>query len=259
MVYIKNKENPLIYKQPSEIKVMSNQVSFRRNYLQEFIQKQSEVNSTLKNATNDVNILLNKTKSEQQDHFHHVLKQLEHQESRTSPLIDSIKKQDETYQILLQRIEAIDAFNHELLKKYVNEGIVNQAFVDQLTIQDTVIQQLTKKIEQFDQLNTNMSKKFDNQYHLNDEILKTLELQECFHKTILERLDHQDIANQKTTKELESLKATLSERISYVVDKIEANYKQITGYVAQLFIKTGVFQKIHVEQDEKQKETTSSK
>ena len=51
LVYIKNKANPLIYKQPTEIKVMSNQISFRRNYLQEFIQKQSEVNSTLKNAS----------------------------------------------------------------------------------------------------------------------------------------------------------------------------------------------------------------
>ena len=259
MVYIKNKTNPLIYKQTSEITAMSNQTSFRKNYLEEFIQKQSEVNSTLKNATNDVNLLLNEAKNEQQDHFQHVLKRLDHQESRTSPLIDSIKKQDEAYQILLQRIEAIDVFNHGLLKKYENEGMINQAIIDQLTIQDTVIQQLTKKIEQFDQLNTKMSEKFDNQYHLNDEILQTLELQESFHKTILERLDYQDRENQKTTKELENLKATLSERISDVVDKIEANYKQITGYIAQLFIKTGVFQRFHVEQDEKQKETTSSK
>ncbi|MGM0875311.1 MAG: hypothetical protein ACQEWV_11010 [Bacillota bacterium] len=259
MVYIKNEANPSIYKHPSEIKLTSNQDSIRRNYLQEFITQQGEMNSTLKNASIEVNMLVNETKYEQQQHFKHVLLQLEHQKSRTIPLIENMNKQEETYKNLLQRFEAIDEFNHELIKKYENEGLVNQAIVDQLTIQDTAIQRLSKNIEQFDGLHKSLSEKIDDQNTINDDILKTLELQESFHKTILERLDHQEALNQKLSRDLESLKATLFERISYVVEKIEDNYKQITGFVTQLFTKSGFIQKITIEKDKKQKETMNSK
>jgi hypothetical protein len=259
VVYIKNQENRTLYKHSSEIKVTSNQDSFRKNYLQEFIKQQSNINSSLENASNEVNILVNETRNEQEQHFNHVLKQLEQQEKRTTPLIENITRQEEAYKILLDRFEAIDEFNHELSKKYDNEGLINQAIVDQLTIQDTAIQQLSKKIEQFGGLHHSLSEQLEEQNNINDDILKTLELQESFHKTILERLEHQEALNQKMSREIDSLKATLFERFNYVIEKIEDNYKQITGFVTQLFTKSGFFHRITVEKDKKEKESITSK
>lgn len=259
MVYIKNKGNPLIYKNTSEIKLTSNQDSFRRNYLQEFIRQQGEMNATLKDASKEVNMLVKETKNVQQQHFNHVLKKIEHQEARTSPLIENINKQEESYNILLKRFGDIDKFNHKLMKKYENEGLVNQAIVDQLTIQDSAIQRLSKNIEQYDGLHKSLSEQLDDKQRINDDILKTLELQESFHKTILERLDHQEALNQKLSRDLDHLKATLFERIGYVVEKIEENYKQITEYVTQLFTKSGFIRNVTIKKDKKEKETTLSK
>lgn len=260
VIYIKNQENRTLYKQSSEIKITSNQDSFRKNYLQEFIKQQSNINSSLKNASNEVNILVNETRNEQEQHFNHVIKQLEHQEKQTTPLIENITRQEEAYKTLLERFEAIDEFNHELIKKYDNEGLINQAIVDQLTIQDTAIQQLSKKIEQFGGLHNSLSEQLEEQNTINADILKTLELQESFHKTILERLEHQEALNQKMSREIDSLKATLFERFNYVVEKIEDNYKQITRFVTQLFTKSGFFHhRITVEKEKKEKESITSK
>jgi ribosomal protein S6 len=145
------------------------------------------------------------------------------------------------------------------MKKYENEGLVNQAIVDQLTIQDSAIQRLSKNIEQYDGLHKSLSEQLDDKQRINDDILKTLELQESFHKTILERLDHQEVLNQKLSRDLDHLKATLFERIGYVVEKIEENYKQITEYVTQLFTKSGFIRSLTIEKKKKEKETTLSK
>ncbi|KKI90209.1 hypothetical protein WQ54_19665 [Bacillus sp. SA1-12] len=255
MVYIKKEAEPFIYKNPSKIDISSNQASFRKNYLQEFIIQQNQINSTLKHASDKVNCLVNETKIEQQQQFNHVLTKLEDQEKHTAPLVENIMKQDEAFKALIMRFEAIDEFNKELMKRQDNEGVVNQAIIDQLTIQDTAIKQLAKKIELFGGLHDHFSDQLAEQNNINEHILKTLELQESFHKTILERLDHQEAINQKVSRDLDSLKATLFERISYVVEKIEENYQQITGFVTQLLSKYGIFHRITLDKDRKEKET----
>lgn len=259
MVFIKNETNPTIFKNPSTLKLSSNQESFRKNYLQEFIKQQSDMNASLKNSSIEVNMLVNETKVEQLQQFSHVIKQLDQQNQRTTPLLENINKQEEIYHTLLERFEAVDQFNDKLIKKYENEGLINQVIVDQLTIQDTEINQISKKVEEYRNLNYSLTEQLEEQIRINGDILNSIELQESFHKTILERLDHQDAINQKMSREIDNLKATLFERISFVVDKIEENYKQITGYITQLFSKTGFIQKITVDKEKKKKETTTPK
>ncbi|WP_299088556.1 hypothetical protein [uncultured Metabacillus sp.] len=256
MVYIKKEAEPFIYKNPAKINISSNQATFRKNYLQEFIIQQNQINSSLKQTSDNINCLVNEAKNEQQQQFHHVLTKLEHQEQHTAPLVENILKQDEAYKALIKRFEAIDEFNQELMKRQDNEGVVNQAIVDQLTIQDTAIKQLAKKIELFGGLHDHFSDQLTEQKIINEDILKTLELQESFHLTILERLDHQEAINQKVSRDLDSLKATLFERINYVVEKIEENYQQITGFVTQLLSKYGIFHRITVNKEKKEKELT---
>lgn len=259
MVYIKNETNPTIFKNPSTLKHSSNQESFRKNYLQEFIAQQADMNASLKNSSIEVSMLVNETKVEQLQQFSHVFKQLEHQDQRTTPLLENINKQEAIYNTLLERFEAVDQFNDKLIKKHENEGLINQVIIDQLTIQDSEINQISKKIEEYRTLNYSLTEQLDEQIRINGDVLNSIELQESFHKTILERLDHQDALNEKLSREIDTLKATLFERISFVVDKVEENYKQITGYVAQLFSKTGFIQRITVDKEKKQKETTTPK
>lgn len=259
MVYIKKETDPSLYKKPSTIQASSNQESFRKNYLQEFISQQQEMNNTIKNATHNVNILVNEAKYEQQKQYQYVLKELEQQEARTTPLIQNANKQDEAYKLLLQRLDKIESFNQEILKKYENEGIINQAIVDQLTIQDSAIQKLSKNIEQYDGQNKSLSEQIEDQNKMYEEIMTTLELQEAFHKTILDRFDNQEALNQKMSRDIDSLRSALYERISYVIEKIDSNYKQITSYVSKLISKAGFNYRISIEKDKKEKETINSK
>lgn len=259
LVYIKNQQNPLLYKQPKQVRTTSNQEVFRRNYLQEFIQNQQNMNGELKNASTNLNTLLHETKHEQQQHYHQLTKQLVDQEKRTIPLLENINKQEEAYEMFLKKFAAIDSFNQEIIKKYEEEGLVNQAIIDQLTLQDTAINQLAQRIDQFREQHSNVSEQLVSQKEINDQILSTIEIQESFHKTILERLDHQEAINLKTSRELDSLKATIFERISYVVEKIEENYRQITGYFAQFFNKSSLMREKDQSPEKKEKETTLSK
>ncbi len=259
LVYIKNQQNPLLYKHPIQVKATSNQDIYRRNYLQEFIKSQQNINGELKNASIKINSLLYETKLEQKQQYTHLSKQLEDHEKRTTPLIDHINKQDEAYKMFLQKFKAIDTFNQEILKRYEEEELVNQAIIDQLTHQDTAMHQLSKKIDQFENHQTNLSSQLDSQTDINDQILKTIEIQESFHKTILERIDQQEAINLKTSRELDNLKATIFERISYIVDKIEENYRHITGYVGQLFTKTQTMKIKQPTTETKEKEKTLTK
>ncbi|MCM3163885.1 hypothetical protein KDJ21_015740 [Metabacillus litoralis] len=259
MVYIKNDQHPLLYKHSANVKATSNQDSYRRNYLHEFIQSQQNINSQLKNASTQVNTLVHETKVEQKHHFDQLSRKLENQEERTTPLLDNIQKQEEAYKVLLERFEAIEMFNQELLKKHEDEGLLNQAIVDQLTIQDTAVQNLSIKLEKFGENHDDLNDKLAEQNEINEQILKTVEIQEAFHKTILQKLEQQEAINLKTSRDVDSLKATLFERISYVIDKIEENYRHVTGFINQFFTKTHIIQKKPVETENKQKESTLNK
>jgi len=259
LVYIKNDQHPLLYKHSANVKATSNQDSYRRNYLHEFIQSQQNINSQLKNASTQVNTLVHETKVEQKHHFDQLSRKLENQEERTTPLLDNIQKQEEAYKVLLERFEAIEMFNQELLKKHEDEGLLNQAIVDQLTIQDTAVQNLSIKLEKFGENHDDLNDKLAEQNEINEQILKTVEIQEAFHKTILQKLEQQEAINLKTSRDVDSLKATLFERISYVIDKIEENYRHVTGFINQFFTKTHIIQKKPVETENKQKESTLNK
>ncbi|WP_226527387.1 hypothetical protein [Metabacillus niabensis] len=260
MVYIKNQQNPLLYKQPTKVEATSNQPTFRKNYLQEFIKNQQTMNGELKNASNSLDSLLHQTKHEQQKHFHQLTKQLVDQENRTIPLLENINKQEEANELFFRKFTAIDSFNKDILKKYEEEGLINQAIIDQLTLQDTAMNQLANKIDQFKEQHSNVNKQLVSQKEINDQILKTIEIQETFHKTILDRIDQQEAINLKTSRELDSLRSTIFERISFVVEKIEENYRQITGYFAQFFNRSvSTRNNDNQSSDKKEKETTISR
>lgn len=235
LVYIKNQQKPLLYKQPINVEASSNQQVFRRNYLHEFMKNQEYLNGELKNASTHLNTLLEESKNVQHQHYHQLTNQLVEQEKRTIPLLENINKQEEAYEMFIQRFATIDSFNQDIIKKYEEEGLINQTIIDQLTLQDTAMNQLSKKLDQFKEQHSNVSEQLISQKEINDQILNTIEIQESFHKTILERIDQQEAINLKTSRELDSLKATIFERISFVVEKIEENYRQITGYFSQLF------------------------
>lgn len=255
LVYIKNQQNPLLYKQSTTVEATSNQQIFRRNYLHEFMENQQHMNGELKHASTHLNTLLQETKHEQHKYYQELTKQLVDQEKRTVPLLENINKQEEVYELFIQKFSAIDSFNKDIIKKHEEDGVMNQTIIDQLTLQDTAINQFAKKLDQFKEQHSNVSEQLVSQKEINDQILNTIEIQESFHKTILERLDQQEAINLKTSRELDSLKATIFERISFVVEKIEENYRQITGYFSQLFNKSSSTRNKEQLTEQKEKET----
>lgn len=256
MVYINNESKPSLYKQQSEIVVMSNQKFYRKNSLEEFLNNQEKVNQSLEMSTNKVNNILNETKYEQLQQFNHLVTQLEEQEKRTTPLIENLDTQQEVYDMFLLRLNKLENLNHDLIQKHDDKELIHQAMIDQLTIQDNTIQKMSKNIDNYTEIQQDLNSQIINQHKTNEEILMALELQEAFHKTILEKLDQQDALNQKTARELDTLKSTLFERVNDIVEKIEDNYKQIVSYIGKLFNNKKSYVKMD---EEKHKETIGSK
>ncbi|MBM7602193.1 vacuolar-type H+-ATPase subunit I/STV1 [Metabacillus crassostreae] len=256
MVYIKNHSNPSLYKQPSEIMVKSNQKFFRKNSLEELLNNQDKVNKSLDKSTKEVNSILNETKFEQFQQFNHLVRQLEEQEKRTTPLIENLDTQQKVYDMFLIRLNKLEQLHHELVQKHDDKEVIHQAMMDQLTIQDHALQKMSKNIETYTDLHKDLNNQINTQHKTNEEILKSLELQEAFHQTVLEKLDQQDALNRKTANELDTLKSTLYERINYVIEKIEDNYKSIITYFGKLFKKDKSAVRM---EEEKQKETVGSK
>ncbi|TXC93116.1 hypothetical protein FS935_02685 [Metabacillus litoralis] len=255
MVYIKNHSNRSLYKQPSEIMVKSNQKFFRKNSLEELLNNQEKVNKSLDKSTKEVNSILKETKFEQIQQFNHLVTQLEEQEKRTTPLIENLDTQQKVYDMFLLRLNKLEKLHLELVQKHDDKEVIHQAMMDQLTIQDNALQKMSKNIETYADLHKDLNNQINTQHKTNEEILKALELQEAFHQTVLEKLDQQDALNQKTANELDTLKSTLFERINYVVEKIEDNYKSIITYFGKLL----KIEKPAVKmEEEKQKETVGS-
>lgn len=255
MVYSKKNDNPTLYINTKNIQANSNQQTFRRNYLQEFMYLQAELNSSLTNATKEVSRLISKTSTEQQNQFNHVFKHLQLHEERIEPLKNYIIKQEEAHNELISRFETLNTANQGLLEKHKKDELLNQAIIDQLTIQDTSLHQLTKKVEHFETLHSQFHDQLAEQLNVNESIKNNLELQESFHQTILERVESQDAIHQKMARDMDSLRATLFERINYVVEKIEENYKQVSGYIFKLFNKANFKHNHDTESEKKKKET----
>lgn len=254
MVYINKKTSQSLYMHKPLEKVSSNQEVFRKTPLHELLKQQNMLRDTLSNASNEINDLVSDSKKEQVKLYSQIIKELENHKQQTAPLIDNAANQEVMYRSLLNRFIRMEEINHQLLKRFEDDEFINQGIIDQLTFQDTAIKQLSIKIEQYGGLQNNLTERIDEQTKINEDILKTLELQEAFHTTVLERLENQEAHSQKLSRDIDHLKSTLHERISFVVEKIEDHYRQIISFVTHLFTKRSSLPGPTTNKEEKQKE-----
>ncbi|XQY90212.1 hypothetical protein ACNRWW_11720 [Metabacillus sp. HB246100] len=259
MVYVNHRNFPSLYKNKQPITNTSNQQHFRKNYLEEYLKSQEQTNQKFKEASIEASKRLDEVSQDQLAQYFHVLSCIEEQENRTQPIYESVNKQEHIYQDLLNRFNKIEKFNEGFMKKANDDQQFQETIINQLTLQDITIHKLLKKFDDYEKQQINLYEEIEKQKNTNDVIGNSLEIQEAFHQTIFEKLEQQDALNHKTASEVEHLKTALFERVNFVVEKLEAQYKHLTNYVGQFFKKSIFLEKKTSERKKEEQEFDTMK
>ncbi|UAL50136.1 hypothetical protein MGI18_14690 [Bacillus sp. OVS6] len=235
----------------------SNQEFFRVNYMQEFLKHQQHVNTGLSHAADTLNSLLHESRSEQAQHFHAVYRQLEKQEAATSPLLSNIETQQSASRIMSERLENLEKSNKELMIKLLSEGHISQAIIDQLTFQDQSIKELSGRFKTYESLQEKIIDQLDSHAVLKEQIKDRLELQEVFHQSVIERISHQEALTEKISRDIDHLKSVIYERVSYIAEKVEENFKVTKEYIFNLFSKSGSIKEYTITKPHKKKDLSN--
>jgi hypothetical protein len=208
-LYVNRDVEPKLLKVQSGLDQSKSQNIYRTNQVQDFIKQQQNINVELKDFMKDLHHSVHNSKQEQASHFESI-----------SSLI--MTHQDQ-YQQLLTKME--------------KDEVVKKAIMDSLLIQETAANKFSQELENQENLYHELISQLKSQELLFKKIDKKLELQEVFHKTLLESVDNQEAVNFKVLRELENLKSAIFERFSFLIEKMETNYKQFLQFFVGIFKK----------------------
>lgn len=235
---------------------VSNQETYRLNYLQEVFKEQQAINShlaesygdmrsQLEDSFKDMNKLVKKAAGMQNHQFENLVSKLEKQDAFIARFLDVINHRDKENEMLLERLAALEEMNKVILETIEKEGPVHQKILEQVSFQDAATQALSRKFDKFEAFSEEAAANFKTQEEIKEEISKKLDVQEVFHNTVMERLDQQEAITEKITRQLDNLKSILYERASHLSEKFENSFKQLAKPVHRFF----------VNEEDKEKET----
>lgn len=240
---------------PAEIS-SSNQKFLRVTYMQEFIKNQQLVNNKLSKAAINVNRLFQESRSEQTQYFDSIYNQLEKQEAATTPMLTNIETQQTVSKMMIERLAALEKLNTDIMKKIQNEGCISEAIIDQLTLQDQSIRDLSGRFNHYERLQEIMAGQLEQHIELEEAIKEKLQMQEVFHQSVMERISHQEAVTEKVSRDLDHLKTIVFERVSFLAEKVEENFKHMKEYIFNLFTKGGSYKEYSITKPRREKEET---
>jgi hypothetical protein len=208
-LYVNRDVEPKLLKVQSGLDQTKSQNIFRTNQVQEFIKQQQNINNELTNFMKQLHESIHTSKHEQASQY--------------ESLSSLIMTHQQQYQQLLTKME--------------KDEIVKEAIMDSLLIQETTANKFSRELENQENLYHDLMTQLKNQEALFNKIAEKLELQEVFHQTLLESVDNQEAVNFKVLRELENLKTAVFERFSFLIEKIEKNYKHFLQFFVGMFKK----------------------
>ncbi|GGK29232.1 hypothetical protein GCM10010965_22610 [Caldalkalibacillus thermarum] len=255
-IFLNQKVTPKLYVTHSEIKHSSNQKEYRVSEMSVFIKNQQEVNAQLTSVIDKVNQLVEASQLEQSNNFATLLTRMEQQENVTKQLLQNME--DQPAAMMAEQLEQLTKSFEHLKKDIETASFVNQAIMDQLTFQNKTIRHLSRKLKEYETLYQYLLDQQHKQGEINKEISERLALQEAFHETIRKKLDEQKAQTQKISSQVEYLKATLSEYVNHIMDKIGNVYTLISNNLSgSNLAHLGLIK--NNEQEKKEKETLTQK
>ncbi|MGN7179116.1 hypothetical protein [Cytobacillus sp. SAFR-174] len=218
--------NPKLYISQSD--TVSNQGTYRLNFLQEVIKEQQTVNTRLSETYEDMKIqledsfidmtkLVKSAAGKQSNHIGHLTAKIEKQDAFLAGFLEMMLEREKENNLLNKRLAVLEGMNKEILETLENEEPVNQKILEQVSCQEAATQALSRKFDKFEAFSEEAVTNFKAQEEMKAEISKKLDVQEVFHNTVMERLDQQFSSfseeAEKKFKTQEQLKEELSNKL----------------------------------------------
>lgn len=219
--------NPKLYLSHSD--TVSNQGTYRLNFLQEVIKEQQTVNTRLsetydemktqlENSFIDMRKLVKSAAGKQSNHIGHLTAKIEKQDAFLAGFLEMMHEREKENNLLNKRLAVLEGMNKEILETLGNEEPEYQKILEQVSCQEAATQALSRKFDKFEAFSEEAVTNFKAQEEMKAELSKKLDVQEVFHNTVMERLDQQFASfseeAEKKIKTQEQLKEELSNKLS---------------------------------------------
>jgi hypothetical protein len=218
---------------------ISNQQSFRLNYLSEFISKQVEQNEEIYDALDKVVATVNSNHLAQEQKIDQIIIENQQQKEQSNFFLEKVENNERTTDEILQSLQSLQHHNDQLNENMANEQLINQAILDQLSFQDQQLRHTNSQLDNYVTLANQLSEQLITQEKLLKEMEQKLEVQDIYHSTVMTKLDKQDAINEKILRQLDHLKSIFHERINSIVEKMENSFQSTTNYFNDIFNKSG--------------------
>ncbi|WP_370221866.1 hypothetical protein [Cytobacillus sp.] len=207
---------------------VSNQGTYRLNYLQEVLKEQQAVNTRLSetydnmknqldDSFTDMSKLVKRAAGKQNNHIEHLAAKLKKQDAFLMSFLEMMNQREKENDTLNKRLAALEEINNAILETLENEEPVNQKILEHVSFQEAETQALSRKFDKFDDFTEEAVSNFKAQGEMNAELCKKLDVQEVFHNTVMERLEQQFTAfseeAEKKFKTQEQMKEELNKQL----------------------------------------------
>lgn len=218
--------NPKLYLSQSD--TVSNQGTYRLNFLEEVIKEQQTVNTRLSETYEDMKThledsfvdmrkLVKSAAGKQSNHIGHLTAKIEKQDAFLTGFLEMMHEREKENDLLNKRLAALEGINKEILEILENEEPVNQKILEQVSCQEAATQALSRKFDKFEAFSEEAVSNFKAQEEMKAELSKKLDVQEVFHNTVMERLNQQFASfseeAEKKFKTQEQLKEELNKKL----------------------------------------------
>lgn len=218
---------------------LSNQDSFRLNYLSNFIANQAEQNQMLNNSIDQVIQTVNTNHQVQDNKMDQIIKENHIQKEKSEVFLEKVENHEKTAEDILLSIERISTHHDQLNESIKNEQLLNQAILDQLSFQDTQLRHTNSQLENYVTLANQLSEQLIIQEKLLKEMEQKLQVQDIYHSTVMQKLDNQDAVNEKILRQIDHLRSVVYESVNDVIEKLEKSFHATTDYFNGVLNKAG--------------------
>lgn len=217
-------------------KITSNQDVYRKNYLSDLLEEQSQLNHKVSKQHRDLQHQLEETYEDlmsyaKDESIRHEKNMQQYNEDWTA-LQSAYQAQEQNQLEMNGYLQQIENKNEELLIQLRTSQSSYETLLAQSSIQETAILELSRKLDNLEKPTEKILEELtvitDDQATIKDKI----ETQDIYHQSVMEKLESQDALNEKLSRQIDHLKSIIFERTAYLTE----NFKSLISPVKSFFV-----------------------
>ncbi|MEK5105874.1 hypothetical protein MHI57_03820 [Cytobacillus sp. FSL K6-0129] len=217
-------------------KITSNQDVYRKNYLSDLLEEQSQLNHKVSKQHCDLQHQLEETYEDlmsfaKDESIRHEKNIQQYNEDWTA-LQSAYQAQEQNQLEMNGYLQQIENKNEELLIQLRTSQSSYETLLAQSSIQETAILELSRKLDNLEKPTEKILEELtvitDDQATIKDKI----ETQDIYHQSVMEKLESQDALNEKLSRQIDHLKSIIFERTAYLTE----NFKSLISPVKSFFV-----------------------